>query len=66
MLSGEPQAQAYVKEILSKFSLNFTSEEELIDVCLIALTIMSYSMVKRADLMVVFDKLVMTHLAKLM
>ena len=59
ILSGDAKALEYVKEILIKFNVIFNSEEELIDVCLLSLSIISYSMVKRTDLMTELDKVIM-------
>ncbi len=50
VFSGSGQTQ-YIKEIISKFKLNFSNEEEFVDVCFLALTIMSYALIQRKDLM---------------
>ena len=47
MVTGEVTVQAYVADVLSKFGLHFASDEELLDVCLICLAVLSYAVVKR-------------------
>ena len=66
VLAGEAPVQAYVREVLTKFNLQLGSEEELLDMCLLALTIVSYSVVKRAELLGSLDSLLAQHLDKLM
>jgi hypothetical protein len=52
-------------EIIDKFDLKAFSEEELLDICFLSITILSYTMVKRADLMTALDVFVVNHLPKL-
>jgi hypothetical protein len=54
-----------VKQVLEKFNLQFKSEEELLDVCLLSLTIVSYSLVKRPELMASLDQLMIENLPRL-
>lgn len=62
ILTGSSQTQ--VKETLAKFNLAFTSDEELLDVCLLSTSVMSYAVVKRDDLLQMIDKLMIEHLDK--
>lgn len=65
---GNPDNQVAAQEIhdkLAKFKLNTFTDEELLDICLLSLTIMSYTLVKREDLLACLDQLVVIHLPKL-
>ncbi|CDW80715.1 UNKNOWN [Stylonychia lemnae] len=56
----------YIQQIITKFRLKFESEEEFMEVCLLALTIISYALIKRQDLMRNLDQLVLQHLQTFM
>ena len=66
VVTGEVTVQAYVTEVLSKFGLHFASDEELLDVCLICLAVLSYAVVKRGELMAALDSVVGPYLARLL
>jgi len=53
-------------EIIEKFDLKAFSEEELLDICFLTITILSYTLVKRPDLMSALDLFVVNHLPKLL
>jgi hypothetical protein len=59
LLSGgnpeNPQAAQETRDKLTKFSLTTFSDEELLDICLLQLTILSYTLVKRQDLLAYLD-----------
>ena len=52
----------YIAQIVKKFSLNFTSAEDLLDVCLLSLTILSYALLKRPDLAPSIDQVMLNYL----
>ena len=67
LLSQDGQTNApYIADLVQKFNLNVTSEEEFLDICLLSQSIISYSMVKRPELMQQLDVLVVTLFPKLM
>ena len=66
VVTGEVTVQAYVADVLSKFGLHFTSDEELLDVCLICLSVLSYAVVKRGELMAALDSVVGPYLPRLL
>lgn len=51
---------------MTNFNLHFDSEMDLMDVNLLSLTIVSYSMVKRPELLYDLDSLLVNHLPKLL
>lgn len=51
ILSSNGQITSYVQQVMEKFNLKFKSGIELLDVCFMTLTILSYAMVKRNDLL---------------
>ena len=51
ILTGETATSEYVKNILNKFNLSFNSDEELLDVCILSMSVMSYALVRRGDLL---------------
>jgi hypothetical protein len=59
LLSGgnpeNPAAALETREKLTKFNLTTFTDEELLDICLLQLTILSYTLVKRQDLIASLD-----------
>lgn len=47
LFTGESTVKQYVTELMTKVGLVFKSEEELLDVCFMVLSIVSYELVKR-------------------
>lgn len=66
VLTGEVTVQTYVTEVLSKFGLHFASDEELLDVCLLCFSVLSYAMVKRGELMAALDQVIGPQLPRLL
>lgn len=64
-LSGQLRESEYAKNIFDKFSLKFENEEELLDVLFVSMTILSYTMVKRTELMIEVDQIMLTYLPQL-
>jgi hypothetical protein len=54
--------EAYLENVLKKFNLFFSSAEELLDITLVTLSILSYALVKRGDLLQSLDKLILPNL----
>lgn len=53
--NGDINSYPLIKQYIEKYGLKMKSSEELIDVCLLALTIISYSIIKRSDLIANVD-----------
>ena len=53
--SVDPNNLLILNEIIQKFNLRFNSNEEFVDVCLLVLSIVSYEVSKRNDLLVILD-----------
>ena len=54
-LPEDPEGGNRIKENIVAFNLNILSEEELMDICLLSLTVLSYALVKREDLLALID-----------
>lgn len=64
ILNGTSASDPYVSEIKQKFSLNIQSDEDFLDACLLNISVLSYSLVKRVDLLSSLDELILIHLDK--
>jgi hypothetical protein len=51
----DPEAGNRIKETIMSFNLNIYSEEELMDICFLSLSVLSYALVKRGDLLLLLD-----------
>ena len=57
---------AYLKDVIAKFDLRFDSREEVLDVALLGLSIVSYAMIRRQDLLTNLDLRVVQYLEPLL
>ena len=53
--TNSADAKQYVTDVITKFNLKFTSEEEIAEVCLIILSILKDSIKDRLDVQIIID-----------
>ena len=56
----------FASQVLEKFNLRFKDSTQVLDVCFMVMSILSYAMVKRADLMRKIDLVIEQHLDQFM